>query len=814
MERHFAKAAAILLAASSLWGCSEEIVGVENGGQTATVQGGMEVVQVDMAEMRVAPPGVSDSDVKTRAATRASSAPQIALPKAGNKSFNVWQKGKWVAKTMDYVKVQLFICHQMGPTVLDVQNVVELPYEAASGGGYTIPQTRIPVTLPAGYGDKWKQGEFYVSALIQKGDGLALSPDAFVRDGENGKAREVSVPFTAKWTKISPVGTITNLDFKPRGVLFSIRMFSNMVTSLFVNRLMATSPLLSRCGSFDPKGMSIQDIKAAKDIAFKTGEDPNTYVKYLDVDPVTFVNGTYERNLTEAKNGYSVQGADGYAYGNNNGQDLQSGKQLKGRKTNKSYGDGYFYFWAGMPVTNSEAASSGSATQLWAECTKEEMQPCYVYRNLRMAKSAFNQHSKKQTWTTAWKDGWLYPIDLVVTSDLIITEDARVARGVDGYNQTASNSNAEWVHNYGYIEIYNPTLDPVDLSQYGLMRLSVRLHDGMKFNWYPRWNSAGTEVNSQQPANVVDKYSPTGAMVMPLVPEITQWGKYSWGNTEDYGAIMGYDYIHDQHWNSIDMVAKGYGAGKPTASDHMLQPGKTIVILGAGQARDKDDGIKLTQAFGDGDGHINDFMAKAGTTAKTMQYCYAPLAAGFMQHTKRNNSSSTEEENMEQMYDKAWVGVNDASATDSYVLVKHRDDFRHSIVDVSGVVPLTYGYGKGVYNTALGNMMTSSYYDGQITHGKHIRIRRTGELFPRPSHDYRVWTVHNYSDKGGWRNNVVKFRDDLTSEELDALTWTPGGREVESFPNTVVDEVYKTPAPYQSPASKEWMQGGSIIPRN
>lgn len=173
----------------------------------------------------------------------------------------------------------------------------------------------------------------------------------------------------------------------------------------------------------------------------------------------------------------------------------------------------------------------------------------------------------KRSLTQPYVGGNMVPANLEATSDLILSE-VFVEKA---YERTSTNP----VSSYALIEIYNPTLREIDLSNYGLVRIFTRdeTHD--------RTVCPGI-VTSGNPGDVIDS-----ALVLPLNPTqgYTKWtnNKLSvkpdlkkWNQNEAYvhtplGTYTGYTISHRDY-------SLSFGCDALTTTSK-LAPGKTMIIL-------------------------------------------------------------------------------------------------------------------------------------------------------------------------------------------------------------------------------------------
>lgn len=191
------------------------------------------------------------------------------------------------------------------------------------------------------------------------------------------------------------------------------------------------------------------------------------------------------------------------------------------------------------------------------------------------------------------KRGTINNINYRINSDLMITEL---------YTTRFSERNGS----YGLIELYNPTLDEIDLSKYALLRIGYRNDAGTnKIRVVP--STTEYNQNATNPGlNITNNIS--SALLLPLDMKngdaSGDWAVNSYSYTLSAPAVGGdvtYRYPHSiQHKaqvasptthsgfaaNVVDFSTKGYitGLESITAGATKLKPGKTMIILFSGFA--------------------------------------------------------------------------------------------------------------------------------------------------------------------------------------------------------------------------------------
>lgn len=185
----------------------------------------------------------------------------------------------------------------------------------------------------------------------------------------------------------------------------------------------------------------------------------------------------------------------------------------------------------------------------------------------------------------------VHNINFRINSDLMITEL---------YTTRFSDRNGS----YGLIELYNPTLDEIDLSKYALLRIGYRNDGGTnKIRVVP--NTTEYNQNTTNPGlNITDNIS--SALLLPLdmksgdasgdwavnshsytlsAPPVGS--KYRYPRSIQNGAQVASPTTHSGFAaNVVDFSTKSYirGLESITAGATKLKPGKTMIILFSGFA--------------------------------------------------------------------------------------------------------------------------------------------------------------------------------------------------------------------------------------
>lgn len=195
-------------------------------------------------------------------------------------------------------------------------------------------------------------------------------------------------------------------------------------------------------------------------------------------------------------------------------------------------------------------------------------------------------------------------VNFKINSDLMITEL---------YTSTYTTRSGS----FGLIEIYNPTLDPIDISKYGLMRFGYR-KSGSDFVVRTLPSTNELIVNNNIGNTIFDNMS--SALVLPLdlksgepsgdwtvnsfnrtIKQIpVKSTQYMYSTSVQYNTFEDGNTIHSNFGAKVvDYSTKNYITGLKTITPGKtyIEPGKTMIILFSGYASDSytpnDEDLKI-----------------------------------------------------------------------------------------------------------------------------------------------------------------------------------------------------------------------------
>lgn len=304
--------------------------------------------------------------------------------------------------------------------------------------------------------------------------------------------------------------------------------------------------------------------------------------------------------------------------------------------------------------------------------------------------------------TTLSKKGTVNNVNYKVNSDLMITELYTTR-----YSDERSGS-------FGLIEIYNPTLDPIDLSKYGLMRFGYRNDGGTyKVRNLPSTNEIAVPSNVNAGSALLSGIEE--ALVLPLdlksgAPS-GDWEVNSFNRPvrealvpdNQYCYPQSIQYVRDSkeafvgsstkhtgfEAKVVDFSGKGYiqGLKAITPGATTIGPGKTLIIL-----------------FG---GYASDNFAPNEEDQKIFAKIRAAVQAGYCDHVvaiAHGNSTAKPYE--------AQAGVTTADLGDAFSLVR--------IARVPNVVQYGADQGPADYNRIATRVFVDGTWNSRVFDGSGV----------------------------------------------------------------------------------------------
>lgn len=528
-------------------------------------------------------------------------------------------------KNTKTAKLTLYFVNAANPSNVQTAIVDPTDFRQNSDGSYTI-EYHGSVELT---GVDMSTGNWYISGgyRLQKTENVNSKPTAYMslnQDGliqyTNGAAvTDFPLPFVFGWTKLTTKATQPSLannhaqqlelKFVPDGYYLRIRAINNLVEDIKLGAVHLQSSGLSTSGisSFAYTYPATDNLSAGK-TPYITGASTGGRVSTVSV--------------------YSSYAQQGTNWGD--GRVLSAGQYFTtflpfNNPETPTTGDNRFmrFQFGTIPFPQGQTASGGmldardrvAMPATSAPTLFENKWPAYPlspvdyitdwWRGLsQMEYTGFSGLAQNTTKSIrnqflpenkSFKLGRVHNVNFKINSDLMITEL---------YTTKYSARNGS----YGLIELYNPTLDPIDLSKYALVRFSYETSDNG--NTYKVRNLPATEL-IEADANLGGKLITAldKALLLPLDLKSGEpsglWAVNSFNrivqavqtNASTYPYALSIRYPSYTGSGTrytgfstkvVDFSTKGYISGlkpiQPGAT--IVNPGKTIIVLFGGYALD------------------------------------------------------------------------------------------------------------------------------------------------------------------------------------------------------------------------------------
>lgn len=497
-------------------------------------------------------------------------------------------------------------------------------------------------------------------------------------------------PLTTYKTDPSVEGAGQNLElhFKPKGVLLRIEPRSNMILDLKLNYIRiqqdAQNGALIFGGSFD----MLQDHPEFKNEPYfyptfmpATGNSPaKTFVQLQITDePLMKAGEELKRTIyvwAMPKNAASSQ--------NNPYLDIELGGYITEDRPANIFAssrlrDLYLGMWG---------ANDGVQDPLKEEHSKNT---ATSFRTTYVTRQSVSNFVSGNTYT-------FRPI---LNSDLMITEVVVRPSGAPLTNdENDPVSGAVYKANWGGVELYNPTLTPINLADFGLVRVKAKTWDRNALEWY-RFEA--------HPSNGTLELG--HAVVQPL----------TFLNGEASKTMSG-----AAASNYVTKVRQIYAHSGYTPNNTLLMPGKTIMIMDASYVRYPS--AKPSNINVDGVTSLGQQLDQAFNR----HYCDLVIALdnGTNQTSKTFNSYEND------------APVMAGGRQDSYILVKKNATGGYDIHDVAGTKPeenTTQFYNNGDHLATFWAGNRISLWGARHGREGNVRTRFVPVLSPNKDLNYNEW---------------------------------------------------------------------------
>lgn len=593
---------------------------------------------------------------------------------------------QWIRYISGKYKGLLYLQKQGGTAVTTVPIVYELK-ASADGKTASFSYSQKDIQLQ-GAGESFASGTWYISgllSLIPETDSRALNANTdflgstqltgWVEEATDEESLQIDVPLCFAWTKVTTdqtKGTASGLAVKPAGTLIKVRPQSNITEGIMVNGVTFKGKGLGFRGKFSPSALN-----------------PNS---------LSFPNFTATGLTAESEASYS--------------KSLSTAQSLSsGDKDAKIYG----YVWLMTTDKNNQQLLAN-----WQVSASVDNQVASLMNMDENAKQVSGQSSIPQLISVPGGKPFPmatgYDLYVKVSSDLIISEH---------YQREFSAGSIAW------IEIYNPTLQTVNLADYAVARAV-----------YHSDTRRGPKYYTLHPKDVAQGDISKG-LLQPLDIRYGQELRGLWGKSLTLGRQdMGTDgtYAGRADYNAYGIIGKSHGPGitsdyEPIAANQVpanlpLKPGQTA-IFGANDYSEHNWERNL---------HITGGASLSRTKQKYNEQGNGPhgekaYAKGYcaylMAWTSRGDGASNLPHNQNSP-------VLDAGWEDAYVLVKRTANGSHRIIDVGAPI---LGTKEERSKDIFDRMLSNPYSNATAFNVPHTRWRIDAVKFPTTKFDPKQWAV-------------------------------------------------------------------------
>lgn len=576
------------------------------------------------------------------------------------------------------------------------------------------------------------------------------------------------LPLGFPWTPLTITqdghGQQKALRFSLIGTLLRVGLRNNIVEPVEVLRLKLKSEHFAFAGSFAPAATTDDDLRSQRYLSFAS----------------TSSNQDFEFHVSEqAKLGNGTRILAG-------GEDMLS--------------EGKVFVWGYPLKPQAPIEAQMEVVTRPLGFTAEQLPGSHLPAS---EKKSFQRYSVPSTLMSpkgGYQHGYVHKAPFLVTSDLMITEVYHCLKG----NLSTS-----------IIELHNPTLDPIELRHYGLMKVGEDKVGPVSTNWvafFPQNDQTHSErgVDTGSTSGGYKQARTTQALILPLDLVTGDDADQSWAywRWRTYQPLLkdGNDpnktkyYTHTIRTRKLRTgVAKGDDLEDlpggflpmPTGTNPTLNPGKTMLILGPGYVEFTPDeqGYGLlypTAAGGNGSGAFAE--GQLGPGIQPIEACrqdYCQWAFAMANYTVGNASS-----------------FNDASATNflakdqGVVLVKQRRDLLNHPHLQNGMERKIIDCSHPWNNAGSSQQSVRDAYPKGSTN-TYFRTRCDGDYFPSPNYKIDNWHFENMS----WSN---KERPKWKSREYYTGRATLGTRRFVQNGSKVNQTKWRTER-YTAP-TKSWVK--------
>lgn len=540
---------------------------------------------------------------------------------------------------------------------------------------------------------------------------------------------ERKLPLGFPWTPLTITeeghGQQHNARFNLIGTLLRVGLRNNLVVPVEAKYIVLRSEGFAFSGTFEPSKVTDDDLNQGRHLSF-TNNLPNAPFKIPTSAEAATSSGT---------------------------RILAGHEDMLG---------GNIYVW-GYPInTSATIQATMEVTTRPKGMTAEELASSILPDLEKVVSVRESVPSTLKAPKDGYKHSRIHKAPLLITSDLMITEQYV-------FNEAHLN--------LSIIELHNPTLDPIELKHYALMKVGRDHVQGSNNNRvvaYPQedYDYAHRWVDTSDKSGGYKECKMNSAVLMPLDMRTAvndgsywRWITYeAWQRDPDQPNKS----KHHDHSLKVRVVRTGAYPGDNVVSttfrdpglDPVLDPGKTILILGPGYVEytPDQDGYGLLYPtkpypYAGGAGQ----RGQLGPGVQPIQsylkgYCQYVVAMANYSQPKSNSRNDA-------------ASVNHLSSDQGVLLVKQKlDPVNHPSItngSIRKVIDCSIPYNNALHSLTQIERVT---YDRT-----HFRTRIDGDFFPSTKFNSKDWVISDMS----WSNQA---RLQWKSREYETARGTLGTR--------------------------------------
>lgn len=642
-----------------------------------------------------------DGDIQTPEEEEDSDFRSVSLHKNLESTVSSWIK----YKTGRY-KGYLFLQRAGAQSVTKMPIVYDL--NVGADGKVKIKALKKDFRLQ-GQGESFAQGDWYVSgffSLVPESDKRSIDENtdflgssnlsSWITANTTDEDIKIDIPLVAPWTKITinegdkQYGEALSLQLKPAGVLFRVGIQSNIVEEVEIKGVRMISSSLAFRGTVTPSPLNPKQL---------------TYPNFRPTDPQQALgHSVYEKDFPQSF-------------------DLPSGVRLT---------SGYAYIW-GMPK---EDYTDDHLTALqWKvrgkirEATKNALglsdQDLEILNQLSVPQRMIPKKHRD------FKSGTTYSMMVNVASELMITEHYQRNNGA---------------HPFSLLEVYNPTLETVNLSDYAVARAvqTGRKYEGRYVLHPDTYTDGNVEGESFDNALIQPIDKRNGADLEARWGKSLTLGRKDMGDNGVYSIRASSNILRTLDKSKFKgLTYTGYERPSDVPTDLPLEPGKTAVIGGGFYVEHAVPEVGSSLSFPDQrfNWQGNGPQAERAYSKGYCQYIIALWSRGVGEYNTVRNDNAP---------------VMNSGDRDGYVLVKRSvskilrgGQLHNRIIDTGAPILETGGTAEEIFLQMFHGFSGANHYSNAAPSNIHTRTRMEGIVFPSQVFNPRAWAVRYAWVSGG-----------------------------------------------------------------